>query len=702
MDTRRDFLLEVGVEELPAGYIAPALKQMMDGLKSGLADARLAHGEPRCSATPRRLAAWVPRLAMRQDDLEMEVTGPPARVAFDASGKPTKAAEGFARSQNVDVASIYKVQTPRGEYCAVKRRQDGRLAADVLCDLAPKVLAGLSFPKSMRWPESPTPFARPVRWLVALLGEETLPVKAFGLVAGRITEGHPFLCPGKIEIPSADWADYVARLLRANVMIETQERQRVIREQIEAALAAHGGRLEEEWLLEEVTNLAQWPGVVEGAFSPEFLEVPAPAIVAAMTEHQRYFPVRKADGSLMPSFLVVTDRGGGDEDTIRRGNERVLRARLSDARFFFRQDRGRKLESYVAELDGMVYLKGLGSYRDKAARLERLAAEVGASLGLDAAALSAARRGALLCKADLVTAMVGEFPKLQGVMGEIYAGLDGEPQDACKAIAEHYMPRSADGDLPATPVGRALSLAEKIDNLCACFSMNLAPTGSADPYALRRQSQAVLRIAEASGRFFSLKGLIRAALDLLPPAADKSESVVSAVLGFLRDRLQQLALDRGLPHDLVRGALAVGADDIADYWLRLKSLEDLSKEALWPDLVAVAERTYNISKGVDGAEAPDAALFEQDEERSLWRLIVERRDEITSLEDQRRYAEAGRLYAQVFGGPVHDFFDKVFVNVEDARVRANRLRLIRAAHALYGARVADLSNISTGVAAKSG
>ena len=691
-----DLLLEVGTEELPASYIRPALTQMARAVCSTLEDARLVCGRPRTAGTPRRLAVWLPDIPARQADVEVELTGPPAKVAFDNSGRPTRAAMGFARAHGLTVDDVVRVQTPKGEYCAVRKSESGRAAADILADMIPRVLEGVGFPKSMRWPEAAPAFGRPIRWLVALLGEEVVPCDSFGVSSGRVTEGHPFLAPGELTIASADWEAYKERLRQARVVVDMDERRAEIRAQIDAALAEFGGKMQEEWLLEEVVGLVQCPQVLVGRFAEEFLAVPSAAVVSAMTEHQRYFPVRDAGGSLCPSFLVVSDRGDIGVETIRRGNERVLHARLSDARFFYEQDRARCLADYVPATEGRVFLKGLGNYRDKTQRLALLVKSVCEALGYDETVGAVAARAALLCKADLVTAMVGEFAKLQGVMGGIYADEDQEPAGVGTAVAEHYLPRAAEDGLPGTDAGRALSLAEKLDNLCGCFSLGLVPSGSQDPYALRRQSQAILRMAEESGRFFGLGELVRSALDLLPAQADKSAETHAKALGFLRDRLQQLALDRSVPHDLVQAALAVDAERVTDFWLRLNALSALSAEPVWTGLVAVVERTHNISR-----EAPDgevnADLFSQDEERALWETYGAQRDVILGLQAERKYADAARRYAGAFSQPVHRFFESVFVNVDDSALRVNRLRLVKAVHLLFAEKVADLSLITTGI-----
>jgi glycyl-tRNA synthetase beta chain len=700
-----DLLYEIGAEEIPAGYIAPALEQLARALGRELDSARLSHGAIRTAGTPRRLVVAASNVAERQADSEAEALGPSVKAAFDAQGNPTKAAEGFARSQGIAVSEILRKETPRGIYCSARKRVKGRSAAEILAETLPKITLEISFPKSMVWLSGPfgkaqgreRSFARPVRSLLALLGTQVVPFTLFEVASGRTTEGHPILCPGRIELRDADFESYKKLLRDHLVVVDIAERKAAIRGDVEKALRRFGGPLCEENLLDEVTNLVQWPSVAVCDFDPAFLQVPAPAVEAAMMEHQRYFPVRDAAGALLPHFLVVSDRGPEHEALIRAGNERVLRARLADAQFFDAQDRKVRLADRVEALKGVAFLKGLGNYFDKTQRLERLTKIVAEHLGLNDRDAVFAVRAARLCKADLLTEMVGEFPALQGEVGRICALRDGEPPEVADAIAGHYLPRSADGPLPESPAGRALSVAEKLDNLASCFAAGLIPSGSADPYALRRQSQGILRIVEASQRHFEISTLIRDALKGLPDPHCRAEAAAPKAMEFLKDRLFQMALDRGAPHDLIHAALAPGFEDICDFRLRLDALRSLSAEPCWPGLVTAVERTYNISKALAENVEVAPALFSEPLEKELWSRFETHRAEIERLQAGREYAEAGRRYAELFADPLHEFFEKVFVNVEEADVRANRLMLLRRINRLFSAKFADLSQIVTGV-----
>jgi len=703
-----DLLYEIASEEIPAGYIAPALSYLYAAIQQELDAARLAYGGPDkvvTTGTPRRLVLAVADLSARQPDTEEDIAGPPVKAAFDADGNPTRAALGFARSQSVDVSKIEQRETERGTYCFVRKRVEGRAAAEILAEILPTITLGIAFPKSMLWPGSDRPFARPVRSLLALFGSEVIDFELFGLRTARTTEGHPILSPGRIEVRDADYRKFKELLRDRHVIVEVKEREQKIRNAIGRSKrkpdrfgipVPDAGKA----LIPEVANLVQNPTVTFCRFDEAFLALPDAVIEAAMMEHQRYFPVQGPEG-LRPHFIVVSDRGlePASEDLIRTGNEEVLAARLADAQFFYQQDGKAKLADRVAGLSGVAFLKGLGTYAEKTARLEKLSRVVSEALGLDAEAADYAARAAHLCKADLITEMVGEFPKLQGEVGRIYALRDGEPEPVADAVAEHYLPRSADRALPTSPSGRALSLTEKIDNLASCFALGLIPTGSADPYALRRQAQAALRIIEQNKRHLNLTSLIRKARALLPEPHRDAEDTTDKLIGFLRQRIFVMAVDRGAPHDLINAALAPGFDDVVDFWLRLDALRTLSTDASWQPLVTAVERTFNISKDAPEDGTVDPALFAEPLEKELWSLVKSHQAEIVRLQDERRYVDASRKYAEVFAETLHQFFEDVFVNVDDENLRGNRLHLLRHINRLYSARIADLSEIVTGVKA---
>jgi len=694
-----DLLYEIGTEELPASYIQPALDSLGESFRRSLEEAHISHGEVFTTGTPRRLVLAARDLAERQADRDEEIVGPPIRVAYTPEGAPTKAAEGFARAQGVTVAQLERRTTPRGEYCVVRKRAQGRPTIDLLAEILPRITLDIPFPKSMTWPGSRQPFARPVRSLLALLGESVVPFTLFGVRTGRCVEGHPILSPRRLSLASADFAAYKEVLKRHHVLADATERRAWIRREITNRSRGIGSVEASvlEPLLDEVTHLVQWPSVTVAHFDRAFLRIPAEVIVAAMTEHQRYFPLSGPDG-LSPAFIVVSDRGAEPSDLVRVGNEQVLKARLADAQFFYETDRKQPLEERVERLSEVQFLTGLGTYREKCARLEKLSAYLAEVLGLDPETAAHAQRAAQLCKADLLTEMVGEFPKLQGVMGRIYAFQDGEPEAVARAIEEHYLPRTARDSLPRTPAGLTLSFAEKLDNITACGALDLMPTGSADPYAIRRQSQALLRIVVAWGRHLKLSALFRAAQALLPEPYASQPDVLPRIVEFLRGRLLTFVMEEGAPpNDLVQAALAAGWDDVLDFLQRLEMLRRLSGDAIWPRLVEAVERTFNISRSVPADSRPEPRLYREPLEKRLGELYERHRAEIRNLVEARRYEEASRRYVEVFADTLHEFFETVYVNVDDVAIRNNRLALLRAINRLYSDRIADLSQIVTGV-----
>ena len=688
----RDFLLEIGCEEIPAGYLAPASAALAETVSKGLADARLATGEPSVLYTPRRIALFIPGLRETQEDFTSLVQGPSRKIAFDASGNPTKAAQGFARGQGVPVESLLVDDVKGVPYVFAKKAIKGRTTPEVLAEPLPGIILKLPFPKSMHWDDVNVSFARPIRSICALFGDAVVPFSVGSVKSYRLVYGHPFLAPAPIRIERADLNEYKDKLRKASVIVDFAERQESAKAQIEKLLAAHGASLTEFDLLDEVTNLVEYPQAVEGAFPEHYLKVPAEVVEAAMMEHQRYFPVRDASGRLLNRFITVSNRPAGCAATIREGNERVLNARLSDAEFFLMEDRKQSLEAFVPRLAGVTFQDKLGSYADRSRRIGELGLFIAEALGADAATKKRVARAAELCKADLVTQMVFEFTSLQGVVGREYAKADGEDTEVASAIAEHYRPRSVKDDIPITTTGRILALADKFDSLVGCFAAGLAPTGNQDPYALRRQTVGIIRIIVQSELVLPLGAVLAKAKSLLSvglPDLDKAEE---SVLAFFQDRLYYYYLDR-YPHDIIRAALKPGYDDLLDLSRRLESLDELAGTHDWHKLVTAVERTHNITRDFTPAGEVDEIFLAAPEERELYRLYKANRDKITQLIDARRYSEVCKLYEQTFTVPLHVFFEKVFVNVDDPDVRANRLTLLKTINGLFADRVADLSQI---------
>ncbi len=693
--TVAELLLEIGTEELPAHTVGPALEQLAHGLRSALAEALDREPQVTTVGTHRRLTVFVAELPPSQPAREEVVTGPPVRIALDEDGQPTQAALGFARSQALTVDDLQVRDTPKGQYLCAVKQTPGRPTADLLCDLLPPLIASLSFPKSMYWRTPAFRFARPVRYILALLDTDVLPLQAAGLQAGRLTRGHPFLAPEDISLERADFKKYLESLGAAGVVADHHRRREELHRALAEATAKHGGRFQEEELLDEVTFLVELVNVVEGSFPEEYLELPREVLEAAMKNHQRYFPVHDADGNLIPRFLLASNRPTEADPAVRAGNERVLVARLFDAKFFWQEDLKRPLRDRMADLDQLIVQDKLGSYREKTDRLVSLATGLVAELGLSEQKQDEVRRAAELAKADLTTEMVAELPELQGIMGGEYARAEGEPEAVARAIREQYLPRQADDPVPSTDDGAILALADRLDTLAGCFAVGLVPTGSADPYALRRAALGVLRILiEKQYLLLSLRRVLSNALEPFAEKAERPpEEVLDDLLVFFRDRLTNLLLEKGHELELVRAALAVGYDDVTDTVHRLEALRELAQEPAWRDLVKAVERTHNITRDYTGPLDVDESSLQQPEEEKLWQLLQEQRDRIGQSLDRRDYRNAAQVFARTFAQPLHTFFDQVFVNVDDQALRNNRLALLKNINLLISSRFADLSQV---------
>ncbi len=703
----RDLLFEIGVEEVPAGYIPPALDQLEAGARALLADLRLAHGDVRVSGTPRRLALEVAGVAERQPDATEEAMGPAVKAAYDASGQPTKALLGFCQGRGVELSAVRRVETPKGEYVAVTVQRVGKPAAEVLGVGLATLATKLQFPKSMRWLDDDTRFARPVRWLVALFGADVIPVRAFQLDAGRVTRGHRFLAPGPLEVPDA--AAYAAALASRDVTADPAARAADIEAQLAREAQAAGGRVVADAELVEINNfMVERPTVVRGAFDARYLDLPREVIVTALREHQKFFAVEDASGALQPAFLAV--RNGDDRglDLVRKGNQDVLVARLEDAKFYWDTDLKTAPAAAVEKLGAVVWMEGLGSLREKAARLESLGGWLAERLApADAAHV---RRAALLCKTDLLGEMIGsgkEYAVLEGVMGGHYARRAGEPEAVCVAIAEHYRPRGASDACPASAAGSLLALADKLDHVAGAFVGGKIPSGSEDPYGVRRAGNGVVRILIEQDRRLDLRDATMestrtffAANPELPQA-----DVVKKLGEFWRGRVDVALEDRGVPYDVREAALEArlpmegagrsrpGWIDPADALARARTLVEFRGDRRFEPLVVLFKRVANIlAKSSDALPAAlDRARLGEAAERDLAGALDAARAASAPLWEARDYARVlPALLAME--QPIHAFFDAVMVNVEDAPTRTNRLRLLADVRELF-LRGWDLSKI---------
>ena len=699
-----DLLFEIGAEEIPAGYIEPALNQMKALFTEQAKKQRLEVHSICSTGTPRRLTLFVQGLPQKQESVMEEVQGPSAAVAFDKAENPTKAGLGFAKSQGVDIKDLQTKKTPKGEYCFAIKKIEGHGTLHILPDIVTAVIRNISFPKSMKWKRNGLFFARPIRSLLALFGDQVVPVEINGIKADRFIFGHPFLSGQKIEISEANWELYKKLLKQEHVVVDITERRETLRTKITQLMAPYGATIDDEELLDEVTNLVEYPNAIECSFDEEFLDIPADVIETAMKEHQRYFPIRKKEGKLLNKFIAVLNRNESNADTAIRGNERVLKARLSDARFFWKEDRKTPLIKRVEDLKNLAFLEKLGNYFDRTNRIIKLSKYISTRLALPHEEIELVKRAAELCKADLLTQMVGEFPSLQGIMGREYAEWDGEEKPVAIAIAEHYMPRYATDNIPPSRIGAIVGLADKFDTISSCFALDLIPTGSQDPYSLRRHAYGIIRIIEEHGFTLDSKEILYASLDLLPMFEQKTDShyhpvildkLVPKIKDFFKDRLFQINIERGYRYDLVNAVLnaGVGFDDIHNFSQRLKVVSDISLGEWWPDLVTVVERTFNIGKKANSSGSVDERLLSESEEKELWRIYKENWQNINSLIDEKKYEEASCTYCNIFAKPVHAFFDRVFVNVEDGNVRNNRLSLMKKINESYSQKIADLSQI---------
>jgi glycyl-tRNA synthetase beta chain len=675
-----DLLLEVGVEELPASFVTSAVAALPGLLERRLHDLRLTHGEVGATGTPRRLAVWAKNVAEAQPDLDEQVLGPPARVAFDASGKPTRAATAFAAKIGCAPEALSRVTTDKGEYVSGRRVEQGAPARELLPRALADVCGAIPFRKSMRWGDGDTAFGRPVRWLVALFGSSELPVRFAGLSASRCSAGHRFLAPGPVEI--ARLADYVATLGAAHVLVDLDERRRVLEERLEAAAREAGGTLiEDDFLIEENTSLVEEPYVIAGGFDEAFLELPEQVILAVARGHQRYFGLRGPDGRLLPRYLAVANTAE-NADNVRRGNDRVMRARLADAKFFYDEDRKRPLGDRRAALDGVVFHKRLGSVGDKVRRVERLVGILGAELGLDADVVATSEQGAGLAKCDLVTLMVGELPELQGEMGRAYALAQGASDAGARVISEHYQPRGADDPTAPSDAGALVAIADRLDTLTGCFAIGLAPTGAADPLALRRAALGVLRTLLDKRWDLSLSEGVRAAHDGFREVQLELDAAATAerLTVFFRDRLRGL-LAAELPADAVDACLDAASDRPHDVALRARALGAISPEVR-ASAGEVFKRAANIAKDAPAGEPrppADVASEVPPSEHRLFDAFAALRSALDRAAERHDYATALAELAH-FAPVLGKFFDDVFVMVDDVPVRENRLRLMSAVH----------------------
>ena len=716
-------LFEIGTEEIPAKFMPGILAQLKELAEKKMDELRIPYEAVKVYGTPRRMTFIADGVAEHQADSTIEAKGPSVKIAFK-DGEATKAAQGFARGQGVAVEDL----EVRGEYVYAVKHLAGQEVEDLLPGLLHDILTSLSFPKTMRWADHDFRFVRPIRWLVALFGDDVIPVEITGVKSGKFSRGHRFLrpalvegakaveslddakellekavsavkntvssavnkTPGAVEIPCAEAYE---EILKDNfVMVDQDARRELIRQQVIDLAIEEGGHAEiDEDLLEEVNYLVEWPTALCGCFEERFLPLPKECIITPMREHQRYFPVLKEDGSLLNKFITVRNGGKEHLDVVAHGNERVLRARLSDAEFFFNEDRKQPLEARLAKLTTVSFQEGLGNMNDKSQRLVKAADMIAFGLNskVDREKLA---RTALLCKTDLVTGMVVEFTELQGVMGREYALLDGEAPEVAKGIYEHYLPRFAGDELPATDIGRIVGIADKLDNIVATFSRGLAPTGSQDPYALRRQALGIINILIDGNYHVSMIKLIAGVAYLLNIPSEKTKEVIMPVMDFFKQRLKNMLLDQGIRYDVVDAVLADDRnDDIADLAARAQALNAFVATEEAPALIQAATRVANLCKKIEQETAINTNLFQNPAEGELHKAVTELNNEMLLATVQFNYAAVLQTACKLVA-PVNKFFDDVMVMDNDEQIKNNRLALLSAVKDITHA-VGDLSAI---------
>ena len=678
----KDLLFEIGAEEIPAGFMPNILGQLKQLAETKLNDAHLPFESIATYGTPRRLALIVKGLADTSAEISERHKGPSASIAYDADGNPTKAAIGFARGKGLDVADL----VVEDGYIYAETKTAGVPAKDIVTDMLPQLITGLNFPKSMHWGNLDAKFVRPVRWLVALLDEEVIPVEFATVKSGNVTRGHRFLGADEITIKNA--ASYVDTLKENFVMVDQDARRELISKQLhDIAASKNASIVWDDDLLEEINYLVEWPTALCGGFEESYLALPDAAIITPMKDHQRYFPLVDQDGKLLPMFLTVRNGSDHSIEVVQAGNERVLRARLDDAKFFFNEDRKKPLIDRQDGLTKIVFQEGLGNLADKTERLLTLGRVFSEECELHEDARVVLERATELAKTDLTTGMVTEFTELQGVMGKEYALLDGESPEVAEAIFEQYLPRFAGDVLPQTEAGKVLSIIDKIDNIVATFSRGLIPTGSQDPYALRRQTIGILNILLNSEWNISLRPIIVESMNLLNVPADKQDELLGQVEEFITLRLKNIFLDREVPHHVIDLLLSNNELSVADAEGLVKALlANRIDENV--ELVQAFTRMYNLVKDVTYTGV-DESLLKEEAERALYEMATKASEASIDAWDKNDYDAVVAVPATLVPA-INKFFEDVMVMDKDEAIKANRLQLVRLAYSVM-AIIGDIS-----------
>jgi len=690
----KTLLIEIGCEEIPAGYIIPAMTAFKNNILKALTKARIDHGEAKILGTPKRLTLMVANVAKDQNAKTSTLSGPPERVGFDENGKPTIAAQKFAEKAGIKVDAIVVADTGKGRYLTAVVQESCESSAVILERMMAKQILAIPFPKSMRWGSLSISFARPIISLVGLLGDQVLNFTVGNITSSNKTFGHRFMNPGSVSIETAD--DYEAVVESIGVIVDIDKRKKLMMDAIEMLAEEHDSKiLEDPGLVDIVANLVEYPYPVVGRFDEAFLEVPDEVLITAMREHQKYFALVDADKNLKPLFIAVNNTLAKDMDLVARGHEKVLRARLSDAKFFYEADCEVSLDTFAEKLKKVTFQAKLGSVYEKTQRIEVLVDYLGdESSYADTAALKTnLSRAARICKADLVSQVVIEFTKLQGFIGRAYAIRGGETADVADAIEQHYRPVQSGGQLPENPTAALLAIADKLDTICGCFSVGLIPTGGADPYALRRLGIGIIQIIQAENLVFSLTALIEKGVAGFVSDTAKSDEIVGQVKTFLKNRMVNIMTDQGFSKEAVNSALAASFDNIPDVHLRVNALDILRKEPDFEPLAVTFKRVENIQKkaGEINAQTVDTSLFEHAAEKNLFEACKAVTSTVESLIEKGEYTGALKEIATL--RPLVDsLFDDVMIFADDTAIKNNRIALLASVSGLFN-NIADFSII---------
>jgi len=676
----KPLLIEIGSEEIPARFISRGLELLRGDFIQLLDKSAIKYGSISQYSTPRRLAILIESVAQLQDDRTTETLGPPKKAAYDADGNPTKAALGFARSLNIAVEDLRINKTERGEYVSATIKEKGRPTVEVLSEHLPKLILSLQLPKSMRWGDSALKYFRPIQWVLALLGNEVIPFALESVTSSNISYGHRFLSPSAVIIDSP--SSYLSSLKQSHVYADPDERKNAISEGIQAIESSANCRVHEDTeLLDTVTNLVENPTAILGHFDSKYLALPKELLITVMKTHQKYFSVEDRDGNMQSSFILISNMNKDVNDTVKKGAERVLRARLEDARFYYAEDQKRSLHDYTIELKKVTFQERLGSLYDKAKRISSLSARIAEMISPELK--EQIEKASMLCKADLVTGVVREFPELQGYMGMIYAGNSGEDGDIASAIFDHYLPRFAGDSLPAGEIGAIVSISDKMDNIASFFFLDMVPSGSEDPFALRRQAAGIINILQNRDYDITLNCLVDASLTHLEPSEDKRARLTEKILQFFAQRLEGSLLSQGHSYDTIDAALSLTVLNITDIHRRIQSLSALKKDPGFPSLLIAAKRVYNILAKVQPTEVKENLLSDPSE-IELFEMVGKIKAEMMAATGFNALFKLER--------PVNSFFDSVLVMDKNPHIKENRLALLFSVKKLFDT-LADFSKV---------